>query len=73
MMLAIDQYRQIHKIPGKHPRKELMDLFGRRRAAKIYQDKKDGSVVHVGYIVAGHWCSLYAPVEVKEKWQCPVK
>jgi hypothetical protein len=25
----------------------------------MYQDKKDGSIVHVGYIIAGLWITLF--------------
>ena len=56
--MARDQYgNTVHGLT--HPRKELLDRFGRQHADKIYRDKADGSTVHVGYIVAGHWYSLY--------------
>ena len=62
-MLAIDQYGYKHRIPGVHPRKELLALFDRKHAAKMYQDKKDGRVVHTGYIIATLWLTLFIPFE----------
>lgn len=29
----------------------------------MYQNKKDGSIVRVGYIVSDHWLTAYLPVE----------
>ena len=62
-MLAIDQYGQKFYILGKHPRAELLEALGRKKASKMYRDKKDGRVVHCGYVIGGHWLTLYAPVE----------
>jgi hypothetical protein len=64
-MIAVNQYGEKVSLPGRHPRKELMALFDATRAAKIYQDKKDGSTVHVGYIVRGMWWTLYTRWERK--------
>jgi len=64
-MLAIDQYGSRLLLPGKHPRKELLALLDRKHADKVYCDRKDGSTVHVGYVVAGRWFTLYQPVEEK--------
>ena len=44
---------------GKHPRKALLEMLGASRAEKMYVDKKDGSTVHVGYIIKGLWIQLY--------------
>lgn len=65
-MLARDQYGTMISLPGRHPRKELMERFDTKKATKIYQDKKDGSTVHVGYIVRGHWFTLYTRWEQKQ-------
>ena len=45
---------------------ELADKLGysRRSVSKMYCDKVDGSVVHVGYVVGKHWCTAYQPVEL---------
>ena len=66
MMLAIgNDDRRIH-IPGKHPRKELLEILGANKAERIYHDKKNGEVVHVGYIVNKVWWILYTC------WEQPV-
>lgn len=64
MYMAIDQYgNTFHGL--KHPRKELLERLGYTHAQKMYQDKTDGSTVHVGYVIGGHWLTLYKvePVE----------
>lgn len=64
--MAIDQYGQtFHGL--KHPRKELCELLGSTHAEKIYADKKDGSTVHIGYIIAGHWLTLYKVTPFERK------
>jgi len=63
--MAIDQYgTTYHNLIS--PRKDLCKRMGRQHADKIYQDKKDGSVVHVGYIIGRLWLTLYT-VEPFEK------
>lgn len=63
MHVAIDQYGTRLYLHGKHPRKLLLEQLNRKHASKVYLDKKDGGTVHVGYIVAGSWWSLYRLVE----------
>lgn len=46
--------------------KELKDKIGGGRVSKMYQDKKNGDTMHVGYIVGGHWCTAYQRVEIKQ-------
>jgi hypothetical protein len=56
--MAVDQYgTTYHGL--SHPRKDLMERIGRRHAEKMYQDRKDGTSHHVGYVVGGHWCTVY--------------
>lgn len=58
--MAIDQYGQTHHLGfTKHPRKALLEKFGRKRAAKMFVDKNDKSYVHIGYVIAGLWLTLY--------------
>lgn len=57
--MAIDQYGQTYHNLGKHPRKELIERVGGGKVSKMYQDKKDGSTVHTGYVIGGLWLSLY--------------
>ena len=64
--MAIDQYGQTHHNLGQHPRKALLERLGRKHADKMYVDKKDGSSVHIGWIIAGLWLSVYR-VEPLEK------
>lgn len=64
--MGIDQYGQHFDDLGKYPRKTLLERLGRKRASKMYVDKKDGSTVHIGYVIAGHWITLYN-VERREK------
>lgn len=66
--IAIDQYGQTVKLPNtKHPRKALLDKLGYRSAQKLYQDKKDGTTVHCGYIVGGCWYTLYQLERVENR------
>jgi hypothetical protein len=61
LMLYMDQY-------GEHwyarSVRELYRKLGGRRPTKMYIDKKDGSAVHIGYVVGRHWCTMFAPVEL---------
>ena len=57
--MAIDQYGQTYHNLGKHPRKELMERIGCQHVSKMYQEKKDGRIIHAGYVVGQHWCTLY--------------
>ena len=43
----------------KHPRKELLAKLGATHADKIYQDRLDGTTLHVGYIVNQLWWTFY--------------
>lgn len=56
--MAIDQYgNTYHNL--KHPRKDLMERLGRKRATKAYIDTVNGEARHCGYIIAGCWLTLY--------------
>lgn len=59
MMIAINQFNDIIPVDPKAPKRSLMEHFGRKRGARMYRDTKDGKVLHVGYVVAGHWCELF--------------
>ena len=63
--MGIDQYGQVYHSLGQHPRKALLDKLCRKHAAKMYVDRKDGTVAHTGYIVAGLWIRLYAVTDWK--------
>lgn len=57
--LAIEQHGHMIRLKTQHPRKELMELFGRTNADKMYIDNHDGTARHVGYVIGGHWITLY--------------
>jgi hypothetical protein len=57
--MGIDQYGQHYDDLGKYPRKALIEKIGYRKAEKMYIDKKDGTTVHIGYIIGGLWITLY--------------
>lgn len=49
-----------------HSRKELIAKEGSgSRVSKMYRDKADGSIVHVGYVIGTRWFTKLAPVEVQ--------
>lgn len=65
MYMAIDQYGQtFHNL--KHPRKDLMHKLCNQHCSKMYIDKKDGSSKHIGYVIGGHWLTVYK-IERMEK------
>lgn len=56
---AQDQWGNWFHNLGPHPRKELLKRLAASSASKIYRDTAKGTAVHVGYIVAGHWLTLF--------------
>jgi len=64
--MARDQYGQTYHIGKNPPRKWLLDYFGRQHCEKVYRDREDGGVQHVGYVIAGHWLSIYRVYPWKE-------
>jgi hypothetical protein len=67
-IMGIDQYGDTYHNLGKYPRKELLNRLGYKKADKMYRDKKDGSVVHCGYVIGGRWINLYEmkPIEINQ-------
>lgn len=61
--VAIDQYGRVFRY-GAHARKDLMRQLDSKHADKMYVDKRKGPPMHIGYIIRGHWLTLYAPVEL---------
>jgi len=33
------------------------------RCSKMYIDRKDGSTLHIGYVIGPHWLTMYQRVE----------
>lgn len=64
--MAVDQYGQtFHGLI--HPRKELCSRLGSKHVDKMYRDRKDGTAVEVGYVIAGHWLTLYEVKRVEKE------
>jgi hypothetical protein len=57
--MAIDQYGNTEHNLGGHPRKELMDRCDRKHANRMYIDSKTRGTLHIGWIVAGRWFTVY--------------
>lgn len=62
MMLYLDQWG--NKFWARTVKELREQIPG--RINKMYVDKKDGSIVHVGYVIGEHWLTAYAPVEIKQ-------
>ena len=59
--LFIDQYgNRFFAHTVKELRKQIG--MGGSKVGKMYRDRKDGSTIHTGYIIGGHWLTMYAPV-----------
>jgi hypothetical protein len=58
--MARNQYGETIHFPNEqHPRKALLQHFGRKHADKMYVNTKDGKEQHVGYIIAGNWLTIF--------------
>jgi hypothetical protein len=66
-IMGIDQYGETYHNLGKYPRKGFLKRLGYKKADKMHKDKKDGSVVHCGYVIGRNWINLYEvkPIEIK--------
>ena len=64
--MAVDQYDNTFHDLGKFPRKALLQQLDRKHADKMYVDV-EGISKHVGYIIAGHWLTLYTVSEWKRE------
>jgi hypothetical protein len=60
IMLYLDQFGNRF---WAHSVRELRERIGGGRVSKLYQDKRDGSAVHIGYVIGQHWLSAFVPVE----------
>ena len=66
MYMAIDQFGETYH-GLKHPRKDLMEQLGATKAERIYVDAKNGDILHVGYVIAGHWCRIFKVEPLRKK------
>lgn len=64
--MAIDQYGQTEHNLGRYPRKELLSRCWRKHADKIYVDNTSKGTLHIGWVIAGRWFTVYK-VERMEK------
>lgn len=64
-IMGRDQYGTTYHDLGKHPRKALLDRLGRKSAAIMWCDMKEGPPKRQGYVIAGHWITLYAVSEYR--------
>ena len=61
-VLFIDQYGRSR---GYHrTRKSLAEEVCNTHVKKMYVDKKDGTTVHIGYVIGCNWLTAYHRVEV---------
>lgn len=58
VFMAIDQYGNTHH-GLTHPRKELLEIFGRKHASKTYRDLDGGGSRHVGYVIGRLWLEVF--------------
>ena len=63
--MAKDQWGNTFHALGANPRAELLRRLDRQHASKMYIDTKSGSTQHVGWIIAGHWLTVYEVYEAK--------
>ena len=57
--MARDQYGQTYHLGQCAPRKALLEHFGRKHARRMFVDRTDGKAHHIGWIIAGHWLTVY--------------
>ena len=57
--MAVDQYGQTYHALGPHPRKALLERLYAKKATRMFVDKKGGPPVHIGWIIRGHWLTVY--------------
>lgn len=65
-MVYIDQYGNVFYADSVKKLRSSIGMGG-SRVSKMYHDATDGSVKHIGYVIAGHWLTAYAPVEFPYK------
>ena len=62
-LLYIDQYGyKYYASTVKELRSQIG--MGGSRVSKMYVDKVDGSIAHIGYVIGQYWLTAYQPVEI---------
>ena len=64
LMLYLDQFgnyfyaRTVRELRGK------VGSSGSRIAKMYVRNGADGEPLHIGYVIAGHWLRMFAPIEL---------
>lgn len=61
--LYIDQYGYKYHASNRKELIKAVSPYGSPKVSIMYQDKKDGSTVRVGYIVGDYWLTEYKRIE----------
>jgi hypothetical protein len=61
--MYIDQYKYTYYASSRKELIKAVSPYGSPKVSIMYQDKKDGSSVRVGYIIGDHWLTEYKRVE----------
>jgi len=59
--LYLDQYGNHWVVSSV---RELHHRIGGARPSKMFIDQTDGSPIHIGYVVGGHWCTAFQRIEL---------
>ena len=65
--MAIDQYGNTYHNLGQYPRKALLERLYRKHADKMYISTRDGRDIHIGYVIAKLWLTVYTVQRMERK------
>ena len=64
LMLYLDQYGNYFYARTVRELREKVGSSGSRIAKMYVENGADGEPRHVGYVIAGHWLKMFAPIEL---------
>ena len=64
LMLYLDQYGNHFYARTVRELREKVGSSGSRIAKMYVENGSDGEPRHVGYVIAGHWLRMFAPIEL---------
>lgn len=64
LMLYLDQYGNHFYARTVRELREKVGSSGSRIAKMHVENGADGEPRHVGYVIAGHWLKMFAPIEL---------
>ena len=64
LMLYLDQYGNHFYARTDRELREKVGSSGSRIAKMYVENGADGEPRHVGYVIAGHWLKMFAPIEL---------